>query len=568
MNRSFAPGILLLVMALTGPLASAQNPPMPSEDQVAADARTAWENVGIARALEILEQGIQDHPDGLVLHKLRGDILAASRHPHDAAKSYDEVLTRNPAALDVRWAKWSVLLRSGEREEAIAELRSIARIDPRNPLIHLRLAQELRRLDRLEESLEWYGKAVALAPELPSWRLGLARARFDLLDHRGAYEEAQSLLEQMPPGSPLEIPARELMAAILTPTTDRGRRSKTTFSPDATAEQLKEWSFIRTDAWRLYSTGRYKEAEPVYRKVLALNPTDYTAAYHLGLILMELDRCEDALTMFETMIRLDPKDEESADAVFRIGQCQVKLERWQEAYFNFQILYDAAVEYEESTKHLQLPSGTRVLSKEKLARWLDKVRPHVPEADRLPPAAPSRGPVPSEQELYAKLAAQPMKPLKPLETRASLMGRDADFSWFRFVIPAGRIMRDDDPTGDHEFIPVVPRDSFPANQPAVYLVFGLLTASYDAVSLTAQCFLETSEMTGEHRPVAQDRVVMSTNDQSGYFKLSPPPSGWAPGIYRCGLFEGERTSAYSQVDEVRFRVLPSFQTSVTTQNGS
>jgi hypothetical protein len=148
------------------------------------------------------------------------------------------------------------------------------------------------------------------------------------------------------------------------------------------------------------------------------------------------------------------------------------------------------------------------------------------------------------------------------------MGRDADFSWFRFVIPAGKIMRDDDPTGDHEFIPVAPGDSFPATQPAIHLVFGLLTASYDAVSLTAQCFLETSEMTGEHRPVAHDRVAMSTNDQSGYFKLSPPPAGWTPGIYRCGLFEGERPSAYSQVDEVRFRILPSFRTSATTQNGS
>jgi hypothetical protein len=358
------------------------------------------------------------------------------------------------------------------------------------------------------------------------------------------------------------------MASILTPTTDRGRRSKTTFSSDATADQLKDWSFVRSDAWRLYAEGRYKEAEPVYRTVLALNPRDYTAAYHLGLILMELDRCEEALTMFETMIRLDPKDEESADAVFRMGQCQVKLKRWQEAYFSFQILYDAAVEYEESTKHLQLPSGTRVLSKEKLARWLDKVRPHVPEADRLPSVAPSKGPVESEEEVYARIAAEPIKPRKPLETRASLMGRDADFSWFRFVIPAGRIMRDDDPTGDHEFIPVIPGDSFPATQPAIYLVFGLLTASYDAVSLSSQCFLETSEMTGEHRPVVQDRVVMSTNDQSGYFRLSPPQTGWMPGIYRCGLFEGERTSAYSQVDEVRFRILPSFRTSATTQNGS
>jgi hypothetical protein len=135
------------------------------------------------------------------------------------------------------------------------------------------------------------------------------------------------------------------------------------------------------------------------------------------------------------------------------------------------------------------------------------------------------------------------------------MVRDADFSWFRFVIPASQVMRDDFPTGEHDFIPVNPGDSFPATQKEIYLVFGLVSASYDAVSLAAQCVLETSEASGEQHTLAQDRVVMSMSDQSGYFLLAPPKTGWTPGLYRCGLFEGERTSAYAQVDEVRFRIL-------------
>jgi len=116
-------------------------------------------------------------------------------------------------------------------------------------------------------------------------------------------------------------------------------------------------------------------------------------------------------------------------------------------------------------------------------------------------------------------------------------------------------MRDDFPTGDHEFVPIQPGDSFPTTQQEIYLVFALVTASYDGVSLTAQCFLETSEMTGGQRSLAQDKVVMAMSDQSGYFKLAPPKTGWIPGLYRCGLFEGERISAYSQVDEVRFRIV-------------
>ena len=113
---------------------------------------------------------------------MRGDILASARGPQEAVRAYETALVQQPGALEVRWAKWSVLLRWGQAAESLAELQRIAQVDNRNPLVHLRLAQELRKLDRLEESLESYQRAVALAPELLGWRLAMARARFDILD--------------------------------------------------------------------------------------------------------------------------------------------------------------------------------------------------------------------------------------------------------------------------------------------------------------------------------------------------------------------------------------------------
>jgi hypothetical protein len=49
-------------------------------------------------------------------------------------------------------------------------------------------------------------------------------------------------------------------------------------------------------------------------------------------------------------------------------------------------------------------------------------------------------------------------------------------------------------------------------------------------------------------------LMIPTNDRSDYFLFTPPKTGWAAGFYRCGLFTGEQTSAYSYVDEVRFRI--------------
>lgn len=546
---------LLWLIVVPGPLQAAHSP-SPDHRTIADQARSAWETGAIPLALDLLDTALQQDPRALDLLKLSGDILTTYRRPQEAIRAYDAVLHERPDALDIRWAKWSVLLRTGQEEESLAELRRIAALDPRNPIVQLRLAQDLRRFDQLEASVEPYRQALSLVPSMLSWRLGIARARFDVLDYQGATDDVRYVLQHLPPDSPLEAPAKSLLSDIYGNSRERGRRFERVFTPpDVTEEQLKEWGLLRGDAWRLFIAGRFEEAEPLYRRLLALNPKDPTAVYQFGVVLMKQARCEEALDVFRKMSTLDSEDEDYADTVFRMGQCLVELKRWDDAFVHFQMLYDAAAEFEETNKNLPLPAGTRVLDKKKLAQWLEKVRPHAGALGTLPPASPEHPPLLTEEDLRARLAAIRLAD-KPLETRASLMGRDADFSWFRFVIPAGKVMRDDFPTGAHEFIPLNPHDSFSVAQKDIYLVFGLVSASYDAVSLTAQCDLELAEARKEQRPIVRDRVTMSMSDQSGYFTLSQPESGWPPGLYRCGLFVGEVTTADNHVDEVRFRVLP------------
>ena len=555
--------LVCLVLGFAQPT-DAEDSSVRSVETVLAQAKAAWESGAVTSALELIDQGIQDDPQALVLHKLRGDILSTFRDPKEAVQAYDRVLSAEPAALDVHWAKWAVLVRWGQDAEAIAELHFIVQVDAKNPLAHWRLAQELRKLDRLEESLESYKRAVELMPELLGWRLALARARFDVLDYPGTDADLQYVLAHLPPGSPLELPAKNQLAQ-LHESMERGRRFSPTLTPAATATQLKEWAAIRSDAWNLFESGRYQEAEPLYRKLLVLNPRDPIATHQLGLTLMQLDRCEEAIAVFGNISNLNPSEEDFADTTYRMGQCYVQLQRWDDAFIHFQLLYDAAVEFEQVNKDVPFPAGTRVLAKDKIARWLDKVKPHVPELVKLKEEEDKREKdsgtqvaVLSEEALYAK-AIEKIKVQKTLETGVAIAGRDADFSWFRYVIPATKVMRDDFPTGAHEFIPLNPGDTFSTTQPELYLVFRLLSDSFDTVPLTARCSVETPDMTDESQVVIQDRVMTTTNDRSGYFLLTPPKTGWSPGLYRCGLFSGEQPSAYSYVDEVRFRIVQDLQ---------
>jgi len=154
-------------------------------EEIAGLAEAEWMDGAPNRALHILGPGLETHPNAVRLQKLRADVLAtASRRHQEAVEAYDVILDKHPESLEVRWAKWSVLLRAGQQDQAIAEFQRIAQLDANNPIVTLRLAQELRKVDRLEESLEWYKKAVAMIPDMVGWRLALARAKLDVVGQR------------------------------------------------------------------------------------------------------------------------------------------------------------------------------------------------------------------------------------------------------------------------------------------------------------------------------------------------------------------------------------------------
>lgn len=539
---------------------------MKSEEEVINQARTAWMNGSANQALDILDQEISNFPQKTIFQKLRGNILTTIRRNQEALEVYDAILEREPDSLGVRWAKWSVLTRIGEGDLAIVELKGIAQRSSHNPLVHLRLALELRKLDRLEESLESYRQAVLLAPDLPGWRLSLARALFDVLDYEGARKEVEGVLQNVPKGSQVEAAARNLLMVVYGATKERGRRFQPIFTPEGTGADLKRWALIRNKAWKLFTAGRYEEAEPVFREILILKPSDQRAAYDLGLTLMELNRYQEAIDFLQMGIDLGAPNDVYLDSTFRIGQCLVELERWPEALLHFELLQEVgpapkvgSEETQESTDEAPIVAGAPVLDMQKVAHWLEKVRAHLPNTKKSMVASSpvSPDPVIPDPPLgpTEELPTRSLKGFEPVHSRVSLMGRDADFSWFRFAIPAKMVMRDDLLMGSHEFIPIDPGDTFLVTQQEIYVVFDLVTPSYDEIPLTAKCFLETSKISSGQAALAQDRVIMSMNDQSGYFRFQVSPEGWQPGLYRCGLFVGDEASAYNLADDVRFRIV-------------
>lgn len=115
--------------------------------------------------------------------------------------------------------------------------------------------------------------------------------------------------------------------------------------------------------------------------------------------------------------------------------------------------------------------------------------------------------------------------------------------------------QDDLQAGFHEYIPLDPGDTFPPNQPRIYLVFALTTPPTDAKQITTQWVGEEVVGLLPNTIVGTDSVLVELNDNSGYFLLDQPEGGWQVGTYRIDLFVGEEVSPYTYVADVRFRIV-------------
>ena len=150
LGDSLAVMLCVVLLGSTTAQVFAGQSPDEAIEEIAELAEAEWLDGNPGQALHILGPGLETHPNAVRLQKLRADILAtASRRHQEAVDAYDVILDAYPESIRVRWAKWSVLLRSGQQDQAIGEFQRIAQLDVNNPIVALRLARNS------EKSIAW-----------------------------------------------------------------------------------------------------------------------------------------------------------------------------------------------------------------------------------------------------------------------------------------------------------------------------------------------------------------------------------------------------------------------------
>lgn len=530
-----------------------------------AELNQAWQQGRSKDIADRFDEALRIAPNDYRFHKAYGDFLTANRRNQEALAAYHRASELAPNALDVQWATWSLLDRMGAQDHAILGLKEIVRLDPANPLAHLRLAKALRNMDRLEESVESYRRAVELDSEHRAYRLQYARALFDVLQYDAARREVESVLAHALQDSPEWAAAQNLIGLVKGDSSDKGWRAVTnqniTIPGVDMAIRGKQWALTRGKAWQLMRAERYAEAEPVLREVLTIMPDDYKVRYDLGLTLMELGRYEDAVASFRDGIRISKFPEWYPDSVFQIGICLTKLGRWQDAVSRFERVLEIQNWQKEEGYGMTFPSIRSVQTA------LGAAREHVRSTPRQGPVISSTEPavelVRPRSETDPMPATGPSWPLPeaiPLPTQVAPLEVGYAQGWFRQMVPTRGVVQDDLPTGLQEFIPIAPTDTFGPDTLEIIIVFTLTSVPSDEITLTTRWLAERAGTLPPNNLIGTDTAMLTLNDKSGYVRLKRPKMGWPIGLYRVDFYVGDQVDAYSHTAEARFRVIPAAQT--------
>lgn len=233
-------------------------------------------------------------------HAYYAEVLSDQLSWLEAANEARKALELAPSLLDTRLAMAYVFTNTGNYEEAIAEYGKAQAINPNVPAIYLALGDNYRALGDIDTAINNYQRTIALNPEDPAPYSRIAQTYGTV----GEYGRASQYAEQ----------ARDLNQAD---PRMHGLLGRLYYHNNELEKSLPELEL---------ATRGGLTTDGVQVKGLQPEPGVVAEYYYTyGLALVKLERCDDALPLFELLLAT-LTDEHAEIALFNaregISQCQ------------------------------------------------------------------------------------------------------------------------------------------------------------------------------------------------------------------------------------------------------
>ena len=231
--------------------------------------------------------------------RLLAVLLAASLVP--AALAADPTLEARKIYLRARSA-----LGDGRYREALDLYRRVIEQLPEDAVVRFEYAQLLRDLNVADEAAKQAREAVRLDPSFSE-----ARRLLGSIELSGAGSDPARLdkaIEELRQAHKLAPDDAATTASLARALLARGRSGEAAALLDEIPEGRSQPGLMRLTAEARAKSGRFREAEAVYRELLELDPGDRESQAALVDLYEDQDRLDDALALLQEMEKRDPEN--------------------------------------------------------------------------------------------------------------------------------------------------------------------------------------------------------------------------------------------------------------------
>ncbi len=281
------------------------------------------------KAQKYLEDVISKDPANIEAHALLASVYMKQRNYESAASSFKKVIELNPKRDDAYQGLGMVLLKLRRFEEAVSALEKAVELNIDNREVYYHIGNAYEELEDWGKAAEAYEKYLSLKPQDPwtgNLRLGLCR--MNLQD----YEKAVIAFENARKEKPDDIKTNYNLAQAY-------HKAGKLEEAQKTYEHLAEINPEDANVYyntilRMYDeVGMSEKSIEAAKKVIELNPKSEMAIYNLGIMLMKLERYDEAIDAFKKAIEIRP-DYDSA--YYNIGFAYSKQKKYKESIEAFE----------------------------------------------------------------------------------------------------------------------------------------------------------------------------------------------------------------------------------------
>ena len=227
-----------------------------------------------------------------------------------ATRTYNLVPQDHPAFLSAEIGRAQALRDAGREDVAVETLTQLAERFPDMRIVHYRLGDMLRTLDRHAEATLVYDRAIALTsdPQQFDWPLFFSRGiTLERTDNWDAAEADFRKALELQPDQPQVLNYLGYSMVELDMNLDEALAMIET----AVAGRPNDGYITDSLGWVLYRMGRYGEAIVHMERAVELTPVDPIINDHLGDVLWAVGRKTEARFQWHRALSFDPEPEDA-----------------------------------------------------------------------------------------------------------------------------------------------------------------------------------------------------------------------------------------------------------------